>query len=134
MFHLQVCDGRKLKDTPGVSGQETPLLAQGVSDGSTLVMFKRRMPPTNTDVGQITHPSLEHIERVVRAEAERQGREVVAPAQPAESNRGIAPLETRLHDIMQVSLTLLDGLCLRACKTKGVQLFCLQRSIGAPTR
>lgn len=99
---IQVCDGRKLKDTPGASGQETSLLSQGVSEGSTLVLFKRRTPPaTSSDSGQISHPTLEHIERVVRAEAERQGREVVTPAQPSE-NRGIAPLETRLHDIMQV--------------------------------
>lgn len=123
MYCLQVCDGRKLKDITGVSGQETPLLAQGVSDGSTLVMFKRRMPPTNPDVGQITHPSLEQIERVVRTEAERQGREVVAPAQPAESNRGIAPLETRLHDIMQVHLALHDQTRLPWRKAKTLQCF-----------
>ena len=103
---LQVCDGRKLKDGPSVSGQETSLSSQGVSDGSTLVLFKRRTSPLlSSDGGQITHPSLENIERVVRAEAERQGREVVTPAQPSESSRGIAPLESRLHDIMQVQLS-----------------------------
>lgn len=100
---MQVCDGRRLKD----SGQETSLLSQGVSDGSTVVLFKRRVPPVSTDGGGQNPPqlpSLEQIERVVRAEAERQGREVVTPTQPAEGSRGIAPLETRLHDIMQVSL------------------------------
>jgi hypothetical protein len=110
MLLLQVCDGRKLRDTPGVSGQDTSLVSQGVSDGATLVLFKRRTPPS-TDGGQITHPSLEQIERVVRAEAERQGREVVTPAQPSEANRAIAPLESRLHDIMQVRLlSVVEGL------------------------
>jgi hypothetical protein len=103
MLLLQVCGGRKLRDTPGVSGQDTSLVAQGVSDGASLVLLKRRTPQS-TDGGQITHPSLEQIERVVRAQAERLGRDVVTPAQPSEGSRAIPPLETRLHDIMQVRL------------------------------
>lgn len=78
-----------------------PLTKHGVKDGARLVLLKTRARPqelTQTDTHVV--PSLEDVERVIRAEAGRQGREVAqasaAPPRPRE-----VPMEARLHDIMQ---------------------------------
>lgn len=80
---------------------QVPLTKHGVKDGARLVLLKSRAPPavaTQPDIASL--PTLEDVERVIRAEAELQGRDVAqasaAPPRPRE-----VPMEARLHDIMQ---------------------------------
>lgn len=93
--YMQVFRGRRISDV------RNPLIKHGVKDGAQLVLLKlRTRPQESTPTDTHVAPNLEDVERVIRAEAGRQGREVAqasaAPPRPRE-----VPMEARLHDIMQ---------------------------------
>jgi hypothetical protein len=90
---LQVLNGKRMLETQ-------KLRRLGVRDGAMLVMLRKRPEPERRNAPP-TAPTLDNIERFVRAEAARQGREVTT-ASTNMRPRDTAPFESRLQDIMQV--------------------------------
>lgn len=68
------------------------------------MLLKTRAPPSepiHTEAPPM--PNLVDVERAIRTEADRQGREVGQPSAAPPRPREV-PMEARLHDIMQVCL------------------------------
>eukprot|EP00892_Ulva_mutabilis_P003830 jgi/Ulvmu1/1819/UM119_0037.1 len=93
--HCLVFKGRRIANI------QLPLTKHGVKDGARLVLLKTRAsPPDVTHATEPAMPSPEDVERAIRAEADRQGREVAQPSSAPPRPREV-PMEARLHDIMQ---------------------------------
>lgn len=102
---LQVFDGKRLPE----NGR--PLADSGVQDGSLLIMLTKRAPPPPSPEpvrapGPAPKPSPAEVERVIRAEAARQGVEV-EPSPPVQ-----APVHSieQLQNLMQVRLGFVNGM------------------------
>jgi hypothetical protein len=79
------------------------LQTHGVKDGDLLVMLAKRTEPPAQEAELGQFPSTADVERVLRAEGERQGQEITeAPVTTTSGRQGRARMEAQLQEVMEV--------------------------------